>query len=136
MFTLFVYGTIGDPEFFEYLLKRKPSYQKAQLENYQLFINRDSGYLFVKPSIGKVVWGKLVEVTEEEFQILDIWEDVPFYERELVSVKLKNKSLQAFVYTQNDVSGIPIGSGLPNDRNTIFNEIKAFRKWIDEYLSK
>lgn len=132
--SLFVYGTISDPEFFEHLLLRKPVYRKALLKNYEQYINPTSGYLFVKPAQTKNVAGKLVKITKAELQILDLWEEIPFYDRQLLSVECDGQIEQAFVYTQNNVNGIPIDGGKLKDPNTMLDDIKAFRKWIDGQL--
>ncbi|WP_159523293.1 gamma-glutamylcyclotransferase family protein [Sunxiuqinia indica] len=131
---LFVYGTIGDPEFFECLLKRKPKYKAGRLSNYSLYVNPESGYLFVKPDQGSTVSGKLVEVNEKEVKILDLWEDVPFYERETVSIECDSGLENAFVYTQNDAIGISTNVGTTKSRQSMLDEIQAFRNWIDNLL--
>lgn len=134
-FLLFTYGTIGDPEFFEGLLKRKAAYQTAQLSGYQCLLNPDTGYLFVKPAIGKQVFGKLVAVTEQELAILDLWEEVPMYRRELQTVECKTGRKQAFVYTQNHANGVPLNSIHKLDRASVLLEIQTFRNWFDNSLT-
>ncbi|WP_321289872.1 gamma-glutamylcyclotransferase family protein [uncultured Sunxiuqinia sp.] len=131
---LFVYGTIADPEFFECLLKRKPIYKAGRMPNFSLFVNPESGYLFVKPDQGSTVSGKLVEVNEEELKILDLWEDVPFYERETVLIEFDSALENAFVYTQNDANGISSEVGTTISRKSILDEIRSFRNWIDDLL--
>tara|TARA_R110002050_G_scaffold165656_2_gene296093 strand:- start:12696 stop:13112 length:417 start_codon:yes stop_codon:yes gene_type:complete len=128
---LFAYGTIADPEFFGYLLKRKPVYAKAWLLDYKLLVNPESGYLFVKPAQGHQVTGQLAEITAEELEILDLWEEVPFYQREVLEVQATAGTLKAFVYTQNQASGIAIGQGKPKERASMLEEIKEFRRWLD-----
>ena len=129
---LFVYGTIGDPEIFERLLKRPPVYQPARLNNYQLFIHPGNGYLFVKPEAGKSVKGKLVKINQHELDLLDFWEDVPAYKRELLPVDIGNTTQLAFIYTQNDTNGIPVKGTNYKDRSSIFADIDAFLKSLNQ----
>ena len=128
---LFAYGTIADPEFFGYLLKREPVYKKARLLDYQLLVNPKSGYLFVKPVQGNQVTGQLVEITSEDMEILDLWEGVPFYEREVLEVQTTEGTIKAFVYTQNKANGIAAILGKPKERASMLEEIKEFRNWLD-----
>ncbi|HKJ42637.1 MAG TPA: gamma-glutamylcyclotransferase family protein [Sunxiuqinia sp.] len=123
---LFVYGTIGDAEIFERLLKRAPVYQPARLKDYQLFVHPENGYLFVKPAPDEVVEGKLVSVDEKELALLDLWEDLPLYQRELLTVKSENGFQQAFVYTQNNTDGKPAKDQPPKSRSSIFKDIDEF----------
>ncbi len=128
---LFAYGTIADPEFFGYLLKREPVYGKGKLLDYQLLVHPESGYLFVKPAQGKQVHGQLVEITLEELEVLDLWEGVPFYQREVLEVQTTTAKVKAFVYTQNQASGIATDLGQPKERASMLEEIKDFRNWLD-----
>ena len=128
---LFVYGTIGDAEIFERLLKRKPKYRPALLKDYQLFIHPGNAYLFVKPVSGETVGGKIVEIDANELMILDYWEDLPLYARELLEVETEGLRQKAFVYTQNDTVGIPAKQGHVKDREKIMAEIDEFLKWVD-----
>lgn len=129
---LFVYGTIGDAGIFERLLKRPPVYQKARLKDYQLFIHPGNGYLFVKPVPGKVVNGKLVAISEQELELLDLWEDLPLYERELLSIESGSGKQKAFVYTQNDTIGFPAHSSPQKDRSSILRDIDAFLNSLNQ----
>ncbi|MGQ7869115.1 gamma-glutamylcyclotransferase family protein [Sunxiuqinia sp. sy24] len=133
-FQLFTYGTIADPDFFEGLLKRKAIYRQAQLNDYQCLTNPSTGYLFVKPSVGKQVSGKLVDVSTQELDILDRWEEVPLYKRELKTIRSETGHEKAYVYTQNHADGVPIHSNHPHDRASILHEIQVFRTWIDNLL--
>ena len=128
---LFAYGTIADPEFFGYLLKREPVYEKGKLLDYELLVNPESGYLFVKPACGNQVAGQLIEITSEELEILDLWEGVPFYQREILEVQSTTKTVKAFVYTQNQASGIATSLRKPKERTSMLEEIKEFRDWLD-----
>ncbi len=128
---LFAYGTIADPEFFGYLLKREPVYEAARLLDYQLLVNPESGYLFVKPAQGNQVAGQLLEITSEELEIVDLWEGVPFYQREVLEVQTNAGTVKAFVYTQNEASGIATSLGKPKERANMLEEIKDFRNWLD-----
>lgn len=130
---LFAYGTIADPEFFGHLLQREPMYERARLLDYQLLVHPESGYLFVKPARGSQVSGQLVEITSEEMEILDLWEGVPFYQREVSEVQTPTGIVKAFVYTQNQASGTPPKFTQPKERASMLEEIKEFRNWIDTH---
>jgi gamma-glutamylcyclotransferase (GGCT)/AIG2-like uncharacterized protein YtfP len=130
---LFAYGTIADPEFFGHLLQREPMYERARLLDYQLLVHPESGYLFVKPARGSQVSGQLVEITSEEMEILDLWEGVPFYQREVLEVQTPTGIVKAFVYTQNQASGTPPKLTQQKERASMLEEIKEFRNWIDTH---
>ena len=123
---LFTYGTIGDAEIFERLLQRPPQYQSARLKNYGLFVHPDNGYLFVKPQPSEIVAGHLIWIDHQELQLLDLWEDLPLYQRELLEIETNTESLKAFVYTQNDTKGDPPTPTTLNDRKQVFDDIDEF----------
>lgn len=129
---LFVYGTIGDAGIFERLLKRPPVYQTAHLKNYQLFIHPENGYLFVKPKKGQIVPGKLVSINQQELQLLDLWEDLPLYERELLSIESGFGEQKAFVYTQNNTAGLPANNSPQKDRTSILKDIDEFLNSLNQ----
>lgn len=123
---LFTYGTLADPEFFECLLNRPPSYQEAFLKDYQLWTDPQDGYLFVKPGRG-TVYGKLVLLSSSEIELIDLWEEVPTYQRELLAVTSKQKTLSAFVYTRNNTIGIPSSNAPTKSCVEILEAIKQFK---------
>ncbi len=124
---LFTYGTLADPEFFECLLNRTPSYQEAFLEDYQLWADPRDGYLFIKPGSGTVS-GKLVLLSPSEIELIDLWEEVPIYQRELLSVISKQKAVKAFVYTRNNTIGLSTSNVPTKSRTEILEAIKQFKR--------
>jgi gamma-glutamylcyclotransferase (GGCT)/AIG2-like uncharacterized protein YtfP len=129
---LFVYGTIGDPEIFERLLKRPPEYQPAKLSHYQLYVHPKNGYLFVKPQAEGQVPGRLIWINTQELKLLDLWEDLSLYQYEQLTIETGTNTQKAFVYTQNNTVGKPSSHGKAKDRELIINEIDEFLHWIDE----
>ncbi|MGQ8338550.1 gamma-glutamylcyclotransferase family protein [Sunxiuqinia sp. A32] len=127
---LFVYGTIGDFEIFKLLLDREPVYRNARLNNYGLYIHPENGYLFVKPHPNQSVTGKVVEVSDDELKILDLWESVPLYQRSILDIEIDNQNKKAFVYTQHNTSGLPYNRSIEKDRDQIMHDIKEFRDWL------
>ena len=125
---LFAYGTLSDPEFIRLLLKRQPETMDAVLPDYGLFVHPENGYLFVKPVPDKTVSGKLFEISEDELKLIDLWEDVSLYQRELLRVKTKTGIEEAITYTQNKTEGIPADQGQQKSRAEILNDLREFLK--------
>ena len=126
---LFTYGTLSDPEFIRLLLNRVPEYTGAILHGYELLVHPQNGYLFVKPKPGSTVKGCFFEITPDELRLIDCWEEVPLYERELKQVFTnEGEKAEAFVYTQNQTEGIPWSPDLQANRQKIREDIRAFLK--------
>ncbi|MCW0484734.1 gamma-glutamylcyclotransferase family protein [Gaoshiqia sediminis] len=124
---LFSYGTLSDPEYIHLLLKRLPVYTEAVLPGYELLIHPANGYLFVAPSFGNEVAGMLFEITAKELLLLDLWEEVPLYEREEASVRtIAGEVRNAFVYVQKQTTGMPFSPQLAKSRRLILQEIEDF----------
>ncbi|WP_163714006.1 gamma-glutamylcyclotransferase family protein [Mangrovibacterium lignilyticum] len=124
---LFSYGTLSDPEYIQLLLRRLPGYRVAELEGYGLYTHPANGYLFVKPEKGKSVKGQLFELSWSELELIDYWEDVPLYQRELMTVRTPDgKWIETFVYTQPATAGIASESAPEKNRQEILNDIEDF----------
>ncbi|MGD9930187.1 MAG: gamma-glutamylcyclotransferase family protein [Mangrovibacterium sp.] len=124
---LFSYGTLSDPEYIHLLLRRLPVYTEAVLPGYGLLIHPANGYLFVAPSFGNEVAGMLFEITASELLLLDLWEEVPLYEREQVSVRtIAGEFREAYVYVQKHTKGLPFSLQQEKNRQLILQEIDDF----------
>ena len=129
---LFTYGTLSDPEFAQLLLNRQPQYRNAWLPDHEIRVTPASGYLFVKKSIGKQVQGKIFKTSLSELQRADLWEDVPLYRREVLSVIPEDGPMtKCFVYTQNYLTdGFPVRPDLMRSRKEILQDIENFTESI------
>lgn len=124
---LFSYGTLSDSQYIQLLLRRLPDYVEAELHDYGLFVHPKNGYLFIQPNEGEQVFGKLFRVTWKELELIDCWEDVPLYEREIRQFKTeKGEWVEAFVYTQQATKGLPLSEAKPKSRQQILEEIEDF----------
>ena len=124
---LFSYGTLSDPQYIQLLLRRLPDYAEAELPGYGLFVHPHNGYLFIQPKEGERVIGKLFRVSWKELELIDCWEDVPLYEREIHQIKTKKGEwVEAFVYTQKATKGIAATEGKTKNRQQILDEIEDF----------
>jgi len=124
---LFSYGTLSDPEYIQLLLRRLPAYEDAVLPGYGLYKHPGNGYLFTRPEAGKQVSGQLFQVTWRELELIDYWEDVPLYEREILTVETASgKPIDAFVYTQKSMVGLPATFANEKSRQEILNDLEDF----------
>lgn len=126
---LFSYGTLSDPEYILLLLRRLPSYCAAELLDYGLYKHPANGYLFVKPEKGSLVKGQVFELSWRELELIDYWEDVPLYQRELMNVRTwQGEWLEVFVYTQPATEGIALEGTTEKSRQEILNDIEDFQE--------
>lgn len=124
---LFSYGTLSDPEYIQLLIGRLPEFTAATLTNYGLYKHPANGYLFVKPEAGAAVKGYLFELSWRELELIDCWEDVPLYTREIQILQTeKGEKVEAFVYTQKSTQGIPVAAANAKLRQDILNDIEDF----------
>jgi len=124
---LFSYGTLSDPEYIQMLLRRLPDYRSAELPGYGLYTHPGNGYLFIKPEQGAFVRGQLFQLNWRELELIDYWEDVPLYERELLQVRTADGNwVETFVYTQKSTEGIPAAPGNVKNRKDILQELEVF----------
>lgn len=124
---LFSYGTLSDPQYIHLLLGRLPHYTAAVLPHYGLYQHPGNGYLFVKPEHGKQVSGMVFELSWHELELVDHWEDVPLYERELMTVNSESgEAIEVFVYTQKSTEGVPPTLENEKSRSEILAELEDF----------
>ncbi len=128
---LFTYGTLADPEYIMLLLNRLPEYLDTSLADYELLAHPGNGYLFVRPCEGKNVSGRLFEVSARELELIDLWEEVPLYKRELKLFTTNNgDTFKAFVYTQEGTTGLPLSAKKEKSRKLILQEIDEFMETV------
>ncbi len=124
---LFSYGTLSDPEYIQLLLGRLPQYTEAVLFEYGLYTHPGNGYLFVKPEPAEKVAGMVFELSWRELELIDHWEDVPLYERELMNVETKEgDAIEVFVYTQKSTEGVPATLRNEKSRSEILADLEDF----------
>ena len=127
---IFSYGTLSNPKYIELLIERVPYFTPATLSGYGCFLHPQNGYLFVKPEPNGEVSGTLLTVSQAELELIDLWEDVPFYSREKLIVKTEQGLVEAFVYTQNNSEGIPLEKAKLKDDAATTKDIRQFLRWL------
>ena len=124
---LFSYGTLSDPEYTQLLLRRLPQYTPAELPGYALYTHAANGYLFAAPEKNGLVKGRLFQLSWRELQLIDLWEEVPLYERGLHRVKTGDDQwTEAFVYTRKKTQALPVSSAPTKSRMDVLNDIEDF----------
>ncbi len=101
---VFCYGTLLLPRYQRRLFGRTVTAAPAVLRGWRLRMGYD-GYRFIQPSPHQSVRGSLLWLTPEQLKAADHWEDVPYYQRERVCLRLRNKAIQAWVYTRRQGKG-------------------------------
>jgi gamma-glutamylcyclotransferase (GGCT)/AIG2-like uncharacterized protein YtfP len=130
MNNLFVYGTLKDPEMRKLLLNRDISEKQAILNDYVL--KEDGDYYFIAKEKNHQVQGSVISISDDELLICDAWEDVPFYERVIVSVNIGGEFKNVWVYIRKTNKGkIVLCNKISNlDRDYVINQIINFKKNI------
>ena len=102
---LFVYGTLCDPRIQQALFGRQISGDSATLSGWAVYCSDADGFLFIKPNTDGTVAGAIISLDERELEIADAWEDVPLYQREIVSVMSEAGDCEAWAYTRREAPG-------------------------------
>jgi len=102
---LFVYGTLCDPRIQQALFGRQISGDSATLSGWAVYCSDADGFLFIKPNADGTVAGAIISLDERELEIADAWEDVPLYQREIVSVMSEAGDCEAWAYTRRETPG-------------------------------
>ena len=103
---VFCYGTLLLPRYQRRLFSRKFTASPAVLRGWRLRMGYD-GYRFIQPSPHQSVRGSLLWLTPEQLEAADNWEDVPYYQRESVCLRSRNKAIKVWVYTRRQGKGRP-----------------------------
>lgn len=131
---LFAYGTLKKDEMLRALLGRVPNKRPAKLIGYEKFV--DGGYIFLKKSAGSKVEtaGEILELTADEIEVTDAWEEVPLYVLKDEIVHSERGVEQIRFYTR-DVDGERFsGDGASAfSGEAVIRDLALFRK---ELLSK
>ena len=90
---LFAFGKLLDVDITTTLLNREIEEIPAILNDYVL--KEDGHYYFITEESGEKVDGVIISLTADELLICDRWEEVPFYERIIVSANLKEEFLKS-----------------------------------------
>lgn len=101
---VFCYGTLLLPRYQRRLFGRKFTASPAVLRGWRLRMGYD-GYRYIQPSPHQSVRGSLLWLTPEQLKAADNWEDIPYYQRERVCLRSRNKAIQTWVYTRRQGKG-------------------------------
>ena len=125
--TLFVYGTLKDPDVQKALFNKKPNMKRAHIPGWSLHVASD-GYLFIKPMLDRSVDGVLLELEKEDLDRADLWEDVPTYRRERLSARTESDEIVGvWSYTKRYGAGKQYqedGIGL-HDKESVIQEVRT-----------
>lgn len=117
MALLFSYGTLTDGDIQKALFGTAVPSESAVLLDWSVFLGGD-GYLFIKPDKGGLVGGCLLKLTQKQLETADLWEEVPVYTRETVSVLLvSGEKANAWAYIKRYARG-EIYGGSPLGRHS------------------
>lgn len=101
---VFCYGTLLLPRYQRRLFGSNVTASPAVLRGWRLRMGYD-GYRFIQPSPHQSVCGSLLWLTPEQLKAADNWEDIPYYRRERVCLRSRDKAIQAWVYTRRHGKG-------------------------------
>lgn len=101
---VFCYGTLQLPRYQRRLFGRSIPATPAILRGWQLRMGFD-GYRFICPSPHKTLRGSLIWLTPQQLKIADRWEDVPYYQREKVTVRARYRGANIWAYTRRRGKG-------------------------------
>ncbi len=125
---LFSYGTLQDPEMQRILFGYTCEGRNATLSGWSLFASDEDGYLFIGPDPAGQVAGCVIAVDASARGAADQWEEVPYYEREKVTVTLHDgREMEAWTYTRRVGKGRPYAGGQMSvaDREAVLAEARS-----------
>lgn len=102
---VFVYGTLLKRQTQQELFGQNlPVFSKAVLKDWVLIKGKD--YPYIMPSDGKSVKGSVLQLTQEQLQKADEWEEVPgIYQREKLTVRTTDGSFfNVWAFTRRNPS--------------------------------
>ncbi len=81
-------------------------FEKAVLYDWAMFLSSD-GYVFIKPEAGGLINGVILVLNDYQLQIADLWEEIPTYTREQITVWTSaEKQKSVWGYTRCSTDGI------------------------------
>lgn len=99
---IFVYGTLKSNKIQKELFGNELKKYKAILKNYAVY-EADDGWYFIREKPGSKINGYIIELDDRCLEICDAFEDCPnMYQRKKVSVIVKNKTMETYVYIRAD----------------------------------
>lgn len=131
---LFSYGTLKQKEIQRILLGTEVKMRAAVLYDWRLYEDVDQ-YYFIKPDPGHDVRGYILELTPEQFWVIDQWEEIPCYSRMKVSVSCDGKQIEdVFIYVRPESVGKPVfNPGLSgHSMETDLATARLFRENLDD----
>mmetsp|Transcript_30212 Transcript_30212/g.55198 ORF Transcript_30212/g.55198 Transcript_30212/m.55198 type:complete len:151 (-) Transcript_30212:379-831(-) len=123
----FVYGTLMAEEVLNVLLKRVPDMKHASIHDFKRFKIKNQVFPAIIPSPGDVVKGMiLLNLTDEELNVLDVYEDEEYY-RDTVKPVLEEgmTEVEADVYIWKD-----------KFRNLLLPEEWEYDAWRRDHLQE
>lgn len=100
---VFAYGTLTDPGIRGRVLGRDTEAVDAVARGYTRMVAGD--YMTIVPSDGDVQ-GVVFHADPEDLRRMDLWEEVPVYTLEPVTVEVGGEEIDAFVYVMSDPVGL------------------------------
>ncbi len=115
---VFSYGTLSNKKALKKLCNKNKELIHASLDGY-IKISDETPYYCIEPKKGASIKGTLFEVSEQDIMLIDRWESVPLYTKQIMKVKnLKtNKFVDAIVYNKT-----PIGKTKPANEKSLSKE--------------
>ncbi|RSD28705.1 gamma-glutamylcyclotransferase family protein [Mesobacillus subterraneus] len=130
---LFSYGTLKQKEIQKILLGTDVKMRAATLPDWRLYEDVDQ-YYFIKPEAGYQVGGCILDLTKEQFWVIDQWEDIPSYTRMKVTVESKGQLVEnVYIYVRPGSEGTPVlNPGLSgHSKETDLATARLFRERLD-----
>lgn len=123
---VFCYGTLLLPRYQRRLFGRNVAASPVVLRGWRLRMGYD-GYRFIQPAPHQSVHGSLLWLTPEQLKAADNWEDVPYYQRESVCLRSRNKAIQVWVYARRQGKGRPCPELLFTTHNSGRLVLRSYR---------
>ena len=103
--TIFVYGTLRDPDVLSRLLRRVPPMKPAKVEGYRKYFDQDAGFPMAIKEKGSVIDGALMTgIGSRDLSMLDDYEGIRkgLYKRITVQVMPAGSKapVEAFMYVK------------------------------------
>ena len=126
---IFVYGTLGDPEYQIALYDRTLPTRPAKLTGWSVVVS-ESGYLTMIPDPGQIITGSIITVDGDVLNTSDAWEEVPLYARIIVeALEDDGTPVMCYAYARPSASRARPAPGATSahERVRVLAAIRAFR---------
>ncbi|QSF13917.1 gamma-glutamylcyclotransferase family protein [Mycoplasma sp. Mirounga ES2805-ORL] len=129
---IFSYGTLQEEFVQKTIFKRKIDMIDAKLENFVIFAD-STPYFGIIPSKDNEIYGKILEITEDELKLCDLWEDTPaLYQREIYEVFANNLLYKVWIYNKKPNGEFKVIK-TPTKTNS---NLDKFIKDLQEFINK